>query len=153
MSLPFSRILPPSGVSKPASMRSSVVLPQPDGPSSAKNSPARMSSESLSTAVKPPNRFVTRSMRNSGMSAAAIGGSVRAEALEDASSVMIPAGPGPAHASGGSALAQPRGGLRPQHYGRFALLPPVWPWYHHPTANEDWFRQSGWKNHDQTVQA
>ena len=33
-----------SGVSKPAIMRSDVVLPQPDGPSSEKNSPAAMSS-------------------------------------------------------------------------------------------------------------
>ena len=31
---------PPSGRSKPAIMRSSVVLPQPDGPSRVKNSPA-----------------------------------------------------------------------------------------------------------------
>ena len=38
MSSPSSRMRPSSGVSKPASMRSSVVLPQPDGPSSAKNS-------------------------------------------------------------------------------------------------------------------
>ena len=36
---PSSRMRPSSGVSKPASMRSSVVLPQPEGPSSAKNSP------------------------------------------------------------------------------------------------------------------
>ena len=40
---------PSLGVSKPASMRSSVVLPQPDGPSSAKNSFSRMSSETPST--------------------------------------------------------------------------------------------------------
>ena len=45
MSLPSSRMRPSSGVSKPASIRSSVVLPQPLGPSSAKNSPARMSSD------------------------------------------------------------------------------------------------------------
>ena len=32
---------PEVGVSKPASMRSSVVLPQPDEPSSAKISPLR----------------------------------------------------------------------------------------------------------------
>ena len=38
MSWPSIRILPAVGVSKPASMRRSVVLPQPDGPSSAKNS-------------------------------------------------------------------------------------------------------------------
>ena len=73
MSQPSSRIRPSSGVSKPASIRSSVVLPQPDGPSSAKNSPARMSSDSRSTARKPPNFFTTASMRSSGMSAAGLG--------------------------------------------------------------------------------
>ncbi len=61
---------PSSGVSKPASIRSSVVLPQPLGPSSAKNSPAAMSSESLSTARKLPNDLDTPSIRSSGMSPA-----------------------------------------------------------------------------------
>ena len=37
-SWPASRTDPSVGVSNPASDRSSVVLPQPDGPSSAKNS-------------------------------------------------------------------------------------------------------------------
>ena len=54
MSRPPSRMRPSSGVSKPASIRSSVVLPQPLGPNSAKNSPALMSSESRSTARKLP---------------------------------------------------------------------------------------------------
>jgi len=36
-----------------------VVLPHPDGPSSAKNSRAKMSSVRPSTAVKSPKRFVT----------------------------------------------------------------------------------------------
>jgi hypothetical protein len=35
---------------KPAMMRNSVVLPQPDGPSSATSSPALISSVTLSTA-------------------------------------------------------------------------------------------------------
>ena len=39
MSTPSISMVPDVGVSKPASMRSSVVLPQPDGPSSEKNSP------------------------------------------------------------------------------------------------------------------
>ena len=38
-SWPSISMLPAEGVSKPASMRSNVVLPQPDGPRSAKNSP------------------------------------------------------------------------------------------------------------------
>ena len=43
MSLPSSRICPEVGCSKPAIMRSVVVLPQPDGPSIEKNSPAGIS--------------------------------------------------------------------------------------------------------------
>src|ERR1700761_543362 len=54
---------PSVGVSKPPSMRSKVVLPQPDAPSKAKNSPWRMSRSIWLTAVKSPKRLVTRSMR------------------------------------------------------------------------------------------
>jgi hypothetical protein len=39
MSWPSISIRPEVGRSKPASMRSSVVLPQPEGPRRAKNSP------------------------------------------------------------------------------------------------------------------
>ena len=42
-SRPSSMIVPEVGVSKPASMRSSVVLPQPDEPSRANTSPLAMS--------------------------------------------------------------------------------------------------------------
>ena len=42
------------GVSKPAIMRSRVVLPQPEGPSSAKISPLAMSRLTWSTARLPP---------------------------------------------------------------------------------------------------
>ena len=38
MSLPSMTIRPSVGVSNPASIRISVVLPQPDGPNRAKNS-------------------------------------------------------------------------------------------------------------------
>src|SRR5262249_48869494 len=51
-------ISPASGVSKPATMRSVVVLPQPDGPSRAISSPSRTSRSSLSTATTLPKRFV-----------------------------------------------------------------------------------------------
>jgi len=44
MSWPPTWTRPESGISKPAIMRKDVVLPQPDGPSSEKNSPAAMSS-------------------------------------------------------------------------------------------------------------
>ncbi len=63
MSWPSIRILPAVGVSNPASMRSSVVLPEPDPPSRQKISPRRTSSETLSTALKSPNRLVTPWMR------------------------------------------------------------------------------------------
>ena len=50
---------PPSGRSNPAIIRSSVVLPQPEGPSSVKNSPASMARLTPSTAVNSPKRRVT----------------------------------------------------------------------------------------------
>ena len=40
MSLPPTTMLPAVGSSKPATMRSTVVLPQPDGPRKETNSPA-----------------------------------------------------------------------------------------------------------------
>ena len=44
-SVPASSMRPASGSSKPAMRRSVVVLPEPDGPSSVKNSPRAMSSD------------------------------------------------------------------------------------------------------------
>src|ERR1700750_2727402 len=43
----------------PATMLSRVVLPQPDGPSSASRSPLRIVKEILSTATKSAKRLVT----------------------------------------------------------------------------------------------
>ena len=51
MGWPSMKISPWVGISKPAIMRSSVVLPQPEGPSSEKNSPRRMSKVTSSTAL------------------------------------------------------------------------------------------------------
>ena len=51
--------MPASGDSKPAIIRSTVVLPEPDGPSIEKNSPSRMSRSTSSTAVTLPNVLVT----------------------------------------------------------------------------------------------
>src|SRR6185295_14484985 len=48
---------PEVGSSKPASMRSNVVLPQPEGPSREKNSPRRMSNDTSSTALTGPKCF------------------------------------------------------------------------------------------------
>src|SRR5690606_28679258 len=58
MSLPLNETAPMSGKSSPAMMRSSVVLPDPDGPSSARNSPGRASRLTLSSATKSPKRLV-----------------------------------------------------------------------------------------------
>ncbi len=43
---------------KPATMRSKVVLPQPEGPKSEISSPPRMSRLMFSTATAPPYRWV-----------------------------------------------------------------------------------------------
>ena len=58
MSLPSIRTEPVSAVSKPATMRSAVVLPQPDGPSSATSSPGAISMDSPSRARVAPNARV-----------------------------------------------------------------------------------------------
>ena len=60
MSSPSSRIWPSVGRSNPAIILSVVVLPQPEGPRSEKNSPGGIRRLSPSTAVKSPKRF-TRS--------------------------------------------------------------------------------------------
>ena len=58
-SLPSTRTSPASACSKPATIRSAVVLPQPDGPSRATSSPGAMSSDMLSSARTVPNARVT----------------------------------------------------------------------------------------------
>ena len=49
-----NQISPSLGSTKPATIRSVVVLPQPDGPSSVTNSPSAMSALMRSTAVVFP---------------------------------------------------------------------------------------------------
>src|SRR5712691_2640582 len=51
------RMSPDSGVSRPAMHLKVVVLPQPDGPSIAKNSPSATSKLTSLTATTLPNRF------------------------------------------------------------------------------------------------
>ena len=46
---PSSRISPVLGVSRPPTIRMTVVLPQPDGPTNTTNSPSEMASDSGST--------------------------------------------------------------------------------------------------------
>jgi len=53
-SSPASSIVPSSGVSKPAIIRSVVVLPDPEGPSIVKNSPCAISRSIVSTATTSP---------------------------------------------------------------------------------------------------
>src|SRR5262249_9175978 len=50
---------PSVGTAKPAMHASVVVLPEPDGPSSVRNSPARTVSVTPSTARTPPNALTT----------------------------------------------------------------------------------------------
>src|ERR1700741_3347048 len=52
-------MLPASAVSSPAMMRSSVVLPQPEGPSSAISSPDDTSRLTSRRAWKSPKRLLT----------------------------------------------------------------------------------------------
>src|SRR5690242_2029817 len=58
MSLPPSRISPAVGTTKPAIMRSVVVLPHPDGPSSTTSSPCAMSRSTPATAWNSPYALV-----------------------------------------------------------------------------------------------
>ena len=53
---------PALGSSRPATIRSVVVLPQPEGPSRAKNDPDGIVKVRSSTALKLPNRLVTSTM-------------------------------------------------------------------------------------------
>src|SRR5262245_26180243 len=55
---PSIRISPASRGSNPPMARRVVVLPQPEGPSSEKNSPPRTWNETASTAVTSPKRLV-----------------------------------------------------------------------------------------------
>jgi len=59
MSCPCRRISPVVGKSKPAISRRSVVLPQPEGPSSVKNSFSRMATETPSSARASPKALAT----------------------------------------------------------------------------------------------
>src|SRR6516225_9574520 len=60
-------IRPLSGISRPAIIRSKVVLPQPDGPSSANSAPRLIFSETSSTAATAPKCLCTPATLSSGM--------------------------------------------------------------------------------------
>jgi hypothetical protein len=57
--LTINKNLPSDGFSSPATRRSTVVLPQPDGPSNVTISPCGMARLMLSITVLLPNRLVT----------------------------------------------------------------------------------------------
>src|SRR3984957_16655218 len=59
-------IEPALAVSSPARIRSSVVLPHPDGPTIMKNSPGEMSSDTWSTATRLPNDLTRSRIRMAG---------------------------------------------------------------------------------------
>src|ERR1700691_2696737 len=63
MRSPAIRISPLSGPRNPAARLSSVVLPQPDGPSRVMNSPCLIDIDTSSSAVVSPKRLVTASNR------------------------------------------------------------------------------------------
>src|SRR6266571_6784959 len=65
MSASPMRIWPKVGSSSPATIRSVVVLPQPEGPSRAKNEPCGIESVRSSTAMNEPKDLVTCMMRRS----------------------------------------------------------------------------------------
>ena len=90
-SRPSIEILPEVGVSKPASIRNVVVLPQPLGPSSEKNSLLPTVKETSFTATVPaPKRLVTRSTRIAGVSSRATGSvSWVSPTRTDASSLLV----------------------------------------------------------------
>src|SRR5207253_3081898 len=64
---------PASGRSNPAISRSVVVLPDPEGPSSVKNSPGAMSRSTQSTATTSPYALRTPARRTSGVVCAVCG--------------------------------------------------------------------------------
>src|SRR5438105_282013 len=73
MSRPRSSTRPSSGRSKPAISRRVVVLPEPDGPRSVKNSPRATSRSTWSTATTSPYVFRIPTQWTSGVEGAGVG--------------------------------------------------------------------------------
>src|SRR4051812_20687675 len=76
MSRPPSSIVPDVGVSRPATMRSGVVFPHPEGPRSAKNEPLGTSRSRDFTGVKLANSFVSPRNRRPSKAAPGLPGRV-----------------------------------------------------------------------------
>src|SRR4029434_298179 len=66
MSSPASTTCPASGSTSPATMRSTVLLPQPEGPSRERNSPGAASRETSATATTGPNALRSPETRSAG---------------------------------------------------------------------------------------
>src|SRR5919206_2456193 len=60
---PPIRISPSVSSSSPAVRRSTVVLPEPDGPTSTSSSPSAISRSTASTATVPPGKTLVTSLR------------------------------------------------------------------------------------------
>src|ERR1700728_90330 len=101
-SLPSTVTEPESAASKPARIRSAVVLPQPDGPSSATSSPGAISSDRPDRARTAP-KWRLRSVRATG----APGGEEGAERANEGGM-----GRGAGGAGGGGELTAPPSGRR-----------------------------------------
>jgi hypothetical protein len=69
ISKPSTRTVPASGVSKPATTLSRVVLPDPLGPRIVKSSPSATASVTPSSAKTSPKRLVTPWTRSSAVRA------------------------------------------------------------------------------------
>src|SRR4029453_13604068 len=66
MSSPASTTRPASGSTSPATIRSTVLLPQPEGPRGERNSPGAASRETSSTATTAPNDLRSRETLSAG---------------------------------------------------------------------------------------
>ena len=66
MSAPLSRMRPEVGRSTPVTQLKKVLLPAPFGPMMARISPRRISRLTLLSAVRPPKRMVSASVRSTG---------------------------------------------------------------------------------------
>ena len=82
MSWPSTITWPEEGVSNPARMRRAVVLPQPEGPSMARNSPAAMSIENPSRALTVPKTQL-RSRRATEVPPPVVCGTRRSTSLDE----------------------------------------------------------------------
>src|SRR5271169_5031381 len=82
-------IRPAVARSRPATMRSVVVLPQPDGPSSVTNSPASTARLKRSTATTPPKWQQTSSITSVGIRSPGVSGPHDGRSLGDRLAVEI----------------------------------------------------------------